>query len=809
LADPDGLEIDLNGDGESDDSKDITENEDGSVDIDIDPADSAAEPGEYIQTKTHGDNLAELLPESVLTSIGQSLCAAIEEDIRSRREWESGLQMGLKYLGTQPAEMRTKPFKGASAAYDNMMLKALIRFQATAFKELQPAQGPVKTQIIGSSGVQNMQKATRKRTYLNWYLTLQAPEYRPEFKSMLWWVGLEGGAFKKIYYDEVERRPVSRMIRAIDIIVPYGSTDVFTAKRVTHRFTISAREIKQKQLAGDYRATDANGLALKLQEKDLTDKVNQTQVAEDMAIGMTPTKADIDKDYLFYETQAFIDIQQSPHMEPSTDADGNPLMDEDGNPSDPVATGLPLPYRVTMDSMSQTVVSIVRDWEESDNTFQRQTNLIYFPFVPGMGFYGLGFAHILGNPAMSATALRRQVTDAATLAMMPSGVRAKGARFADNNIQVQPLEFPEVDTGGQPISNFLMPFSFKGPDPTSLALLQETYKQGEDLSSTTEIAVGEGRQDAPVGTIMALLEAATRIETSVVAGLHDSLGIELRMLSHLFGQVIKPGEPYPFDFNGPNQHDMKGDFANNVDVVPVSDPNIASGTQRLVRAQFVQQAALQAPPTVNLNARVAYQLMFMEMGFDDEIMGALMPPPPQPSPMDPLTENQLALTQKPITTAPWQDHDSHIAVHMALMQLPNMASHVQEHLGQKMRLQIEQILGQPLPQGPMPPQIQNQVALMTAKAMAVLKAQQQPQPGQPGDPMVEQGNQALQIELASILQKAQSQEASARTQIAVQAMKSSDAAADRQVKLEVARTRAQANELVHGIEVPSFPEGGG
>lgn len=766
--------------------------DDGSGDllVNLDPEDPEAQPGEY-QDVPHDANLAEFLGKQTLTSIGQSLCQAIDEDLKSRREWEQGLIQGLKYLGTQPNETRTKPFKGASGVYDAMMLKAVIRFQATAFKELQPAQGPVKTQIIGASTMENMPRATRQRTFMNYYLTTGAPEFRPEFRSMLWWIGLEGSAFKKTYFDDVLKRVVSPMIRAQDVIVPYGSTDLFTAIRVTHRFEITDREIKMKQLSGEYLPT-ATAL-----EDDLTGNIDQVKQAEDIAIGMMRTKADIDKSYTFYECQAYINISQFPHRDPSLDP---------AAPGEP--TGLPLPYRVTIDRNSQQVFSIRRNWNEADESFQRESCWTHYVFIPGMGFYGMGFAHVLGNTAMSATALRRQVTDAATLSMMPSGVRAKGARFADNNVQVQPLEFPEVDTGGQPIGNFIMPFSFKGPDQASLALLQETYKQGEDLSSTTEIAVGEGRQDAPVGTIMALLEAATRIESSVVAGLHDSLAVELKMFAYLFGQTLPADKPYPFSFAGGDQTIAREDFVGHADVVPVSDPNIASGTQRLVRAQFVQQAALQAPDGL-VDKRVAYLLMFMELGFDDQIIQALLPKPPQPQPGDPLSENQMALMQKPLAVAPWQDHAAHIQVHQALAQLPNMAAHIQEHMGQQMRMQVEQILGQALPPlgANLPPQVQNQIAQLTAKAMAQMQAQAAAQaPGGAADPQAAIAEKALQTELAAITQKADAAHIDQETKLAVANIQSQDKAAANQTKRIIALERATALEQTHGIQNPNLPQ---
>lgn len=780
----------------------VTDNPDGTTDVNLDPSDSETSPGEF-EPPEHKANLAEYLSPTALASLGTSLGQAIDEDIKSRVEWEATLANGLKYLGTN-IEERTRPFKGASGVFSPVMLTANVRFQATAFGELMPAVGPVKTEVIGAASDEASARAMRVKPFMNLYLTTLAPEYRPEFRRMLWWVGLDGGAFKKVYQDQILNRPVAPMIRAYDVIVPYGATDLYTTPRITHRFPVTDREFKQGQLNGTYLAT-----VVLTEDDPLTKSPDQITQATDAAVGSRPTKGDIDKSFMFYECHAYLNLDGFEHAEPIlvTGEDGMPTLDADGNPATAGSqkTGLPLPYRVTLDRATMKVVSIYRNWDERDDSYQRQNCFVYYPFVPGMGFYGLGYAHLLGNTARAATALERQIIDGATLAMMPSGVRAKGARFADNNVQVQPLEFPEVDTGGQPIGNFIMPFSFKGADPASIALLQEVGKGAEQIASTSDIAVGEGRQDAPVGTTMALLEASTRIETSIVKGLHDALALELRMIAALFGEYLPEDKPYPFAVAGGQGVIMKSDFSGQVDVIPVSDPNIASGIQRLVRSQATLQMAQQDPGEHDMHE--VYTMVYADMGYDEDKIAKILPPKAAAVPLDPLSENQLALMQKPIITADWQDHAAHIAAHQALIGLPNMAAHLQEHIGQQMRVQVQQAVGQPLPPlgQQMPPQVQNQIAQLTAAAMAHMQAAAAAQqPGGAEDPQIKIAQQALQTQAMEIMQKYSATQVEAQTKIAVANIDAQSKAADRANGLMIARTKAGAQEVTHGI-TPQFP----
>lgn len=765
----------------------IVESEDGSAIIQLDPTVLEAAPGEFLNGP-HDQNLAELLPESVLNRIGADIIAAINEDIRSRAEWENQVAEGIRYLGLK-VEDRTKPFKGASGVYSPILLQACIRLQATAGGEMLPAGGPCKTEIIGAADDDALLRAQRVKQFMNLYLTEMAPEYYDDYDTMLWWWTIEGSAFKKVYFDPILARPVSPFISARDIIVPYKASSLTTAARITHRLRMSEREIKMQQLKGVYLDT------VTLTDPTDTHSYDNNKIiqqAVDTAIGVAPTQAEIDKWYTVYETHLNLDIEGAEHTAPNAEG----VVEE---------TGLAMPYRVTVEENTQKVLAIYKNWDERDTSYQRKEWFVHYPFVPGMGFYGLGYAHILGNSTRGATALARQSIDAATLAMMPSGLRAKGGREPDNNITVAPLEFALIETGGQPIGNQVMPLPFKGVDPATISLLQEINKSADNLSSATEIAVGEGRQDAPVGTTIALLEAATRVEGRILKRCHTAMKRELRMIAALFGEHL-PEEPYPFEVPGGQGVIMRADFQGHVDVIPVSDPNIASGAQRLVRAQAMLQMAMQAPQIHDM--REAYFQMYLQMGLDEERIAKLMPPPQEAQPMDALSENMAAMQGKPITVGESQDHQSHIIVHQGLIQVPEVAQHIQAHVAAQMRIQVEQTIGHPLPPAgaALPPEIENRISLMTAQAMQHIRAQAAAgQPGGPGDPQVAVAQQAVAVQAMDIQRKWLQDQAQAQAQIYSANQKAEASALDRQSRLDVARIRANSQRAVHGLP----PMGGG
>ena len=450
--------------------------------------------------------------------------------------------------------------------------------------------------------------------------------------------------------------------------------------------------------------------------------------------------------------------------------------------------GIPLPYIVTIEEGSRKVLSIYRNYEEEDPTFQRQSSFVHYKLMPGVGFYGLGYAHLLGNSAKTATSIRRQLIDAATLNNFPGGLRVKGMRLDDNNIGIGPTEFREIDTGGMPIQNAIMTMPYKEPSQVSLALLKETYESARNLANTAEIAVGEGRQDAPVGTTVALMEAATRLQSATLKRSHKAFNRELKMIANLFGKYL-PDEPYPFPVRGGMSAIMREDFSDNIDVIPVSDPNISSSAQRMMRAEALLRFATQQPDQHNL--REAYRQMYVEMGIAEEKIDLLLlPEQEKPRPLDPLSENQNALTGKPLVAGAYQDHDAHIAAHAPIAEEnPALQAHINEHLALKMRVQVEQIIGQPLPPPgePLPPEIENQLAAMVAQAMQQLAPSYKAQPPGP-DPM-------LQIEQMKVQQRDADSKLDAQVDMAKAQLEAQTDAEDRASRERIAAMKLQSEAL--------------
>lgn len=680
------------------DGVEVLETDDGGVEINFEPE------SEVPDEVAHDANLALYMDDMDLNTLGESLLSGVEEDRQSRGDWEATMSEGIKLLGFK-MEDRTTPFRGACGVFDPLMAEAVVRWQAVACGELLPASGPVKAQVIGVSNEALDAQASRVQQFMNLYLTDLAPEFYEEFDQMLFWLPLVGSTFKKTYQDRLLGRPVSRFVLPDDFIVAYGTTDLATCPRFCHKSGMTPRNFRLAQLAGVYRD-------IKIGDPQPDDSSQSPIQAEvDGVQGIEPG-AEGTEEYKIYEVYADLNLVG--------------FENEDG---------IPLPYVVTIEEGSRKVLSIYRNYEEGDPTYQREDCFTHYKFMPGVGFYGLGYAHLLGNSAKTATSIRRQLIDAGTLNNFPGGLRVKGMRIEDNNIGIGPTEFREIDTGGLPIQNAIMTMPYKEPSQVSLELLRETYEGARNLANTAEIAVGEGRQDAPVGTTVALMEAATRLQSATLKRCHKALSRELKKLAKLFGKYL-PNTPYPFPVRGGMTAIMREDFANNIDVIPVSDPNISSSAQRLMRAEALLRFATQQPDKHNL--REAYRQMYAEMGIPEEKIELILPPEQQALPLDPLTENQNAIIGKPLKAAMYQDHDAHIAAHTPIAsENPALQAHINEHLAFKMRVQVEQMLGQPLPPPgqPMPPEIENQIAIMVAQAMQQLAPMYKPQ-AQP-DPYVE------------------------------------------------------------------------
>lgn len=694
----------------------VTELEDGGVDIDLSPM---MESLSSVPFEVHDANLAEHLDDTRLSDIADTLMTGVMRDRESRADWETMLAKGIELMGLK-IEERSTPFDGACGIYDPLMAEAVVRWQSTAMAELFPAAGPVKTQITGVPNSNLEAQASRVQDWMNLYLTRLAPEYIEEKDQMMMWLPLMGSTFSKPYQDPILKRPVSRFKTPYQVIVPYGAVDLETCSRYACIEPMTQRQMKAFMLAGVYRE-------IELDEPVLDMHGNEIKEAADESQGVAPG-IDTAEEYEVYEVYADLDLDE--HDE-----------------------GLPLPYIVSIERVTQEVLSIRRNWREGDEEYSRKRGLIHWRFMPGFGFYGIGYAHLLGNSAMAATMGERNLIDAATLKNFPGGVRVKGMRIEDNNFTIAPGEFKEIDTGGQPIQNAFMPLPYGGADPTLAAMIGNVRDGARGLANTTEISVGEGRQDAPVGTTVALMEAANLVKSGTIKRAFRSLSKELKVIADLFGEYLGD-EPYPFPVKGGQQSIMKADFVTNVDVIPVADPNVVSSTQRMVRAEGLVRMAQQFPQVHDIRATLANY--YQEIGLDPDRVQAILPAPqqaPQARPLDPLTENMNVLVGKPVVAGDYQDHDAHIASHMPVAENnPALQAHINEHLAFKMRQQVQLIIGQPLPPmgTPLPPQIENQIAVMVAQAMQQLAPMYKSQPQT--DPIVvtEQMRVAAQAEKAAL-----------------------------------------------------------
>jgi hypothetical protein len=747
----DAADIEIDDDGPAMlDGAEFTELDDGGVEIDFEPEVERPEDAPF------DANLALYMDDMDMNSLGEMLLSGVEEDKQSRGDWEATMSEGIKLMGLK-IEDRTTPFKGACGVYDPLMAEAVVRWQAVAAGELMPAAGPVKTQVIGVANEQLEAQASRVQQFMNLYLTELAPEFYEEFDQMLFWLPLVGSTFKKTYQDRLLGRPVSRFVLPDNFIASYGTTDLATSPRYCHITPMTRRNFRLAQLAGVYRDIDLGDP----QADDSSQTPIQAQV--DGVQGIEPG-AEGTEEYRIYEVYADLNLVG--------------YENEDG---------IPLPYVVTIEEGSRKVLSIYRNYDETDPTYQRKDMFTHYKFMPGVGFYGLGYAHLLGNSAKTATSIRRQLIDAGTLNNFPGGLRVKGMRLEDNNIGIGPTEFREIDTGGMPIQNAIMTMPYKEPSQVSLALLKETYEAARNLANTTEIAVGEGRQDAPVGTTVALMEAATRLQSATLKRCHRAFSRELKLIANLFGKYL-PDEPYPFPVRGGMAAIMREDFANNIDVIPVSDPNISSSAQRMMRAEALLRFATQQPDQHNL--REAYRQMYVEMGIAPEkIELILMPEKQKPRPLDPLTENQNAIVGVPLIAGAYQDHDAHIAAHAPIAQdNPILQAHINEHLAMKMRQQVEQIIGQPLPPPgmPMPPELENQIAVMVAQAMQQLAPMYKPQP---------EVDQLAQVEMQKLQLREADSQRDAQVEMAKAQIEAQTDAANRASREKIAAIKLQSEAL--------------
>ena len=706
------------------DPEEVTIGMDG-LEIKIKPDEDGAED--------FSDNLAEYIDDGALQSLAGDLVSDIDNDKGSRKEWEKTYVDGLKLLGLQ-IEERTEPWQGACGVFHPMITEAVVRFQAETITETFPAQGPVRTKIIGKETPEIKEKAANVEDDMNFELTENMTEYRSEHERMLWSLPATGSAFKKVYFDPALGRQVSMFIPAEDMLLPYGATDLDTCHRITHVMRKTKNEIIKLQQAGFY-------LDIELPDapKDRTD----IQKAKDKETGFNDLN---DDRYTIYECHVDLNL------------DGYEDVDDEGE-----ETGIMLPYVVTIIKGTNDILSIRRNWNEDDELRLKRQHFVHYQYIPGFGAYGFGLFHLIGGFAKSATSLMRQLVDAGTLSNLPGGLKSRGLRIKGDDTPIAPGEWRDVDVASGNIRDSILPLPYKEPSATLYNLMQNIVEEGRRFAATADMKVSDMSANAPVGTTLALLERQLKVMTAVQARVHFALKQELKLLKNIIRDYTDPD--YTYDPAYGTRKAKKADY-DLVDVIPVSDPNAATMSQRVVQYQAVIQMAQMAPDIYNLPE--LHRGMLNVLGIKNA--EKLVPIEDDMKPIDPVQENQNALTGKPMKAFLHQDHTAHIQVHMLVMQDPmiqqfigqnpqaakimgGMSAHIAEHVGYQMRQKIEQQLGMPLPpeDEKLPPEIEIALSGMMAQAANQVLQQSQAQAAQmqaqqmAQDPIVQMQQQELQL----------------------------------------------------------------
>jgi hypothetical protein len=675
---------------EQDSSVEINMDEDGGAEISFDPSLAAPQGGE-----DHYANLADFLDESILVDIGSTLEEQYKDYRSSRQDWETTYTNGLDLLGFK-YERRTEPFRNASGVTHPVLAESVTQFQSQAYKELLPADGPVRTQIVGKIDSQKEQQAERVRDFMNYQIMTVMKEYEPEFDQMLFYLPLAGSTFKKVYYDEILGRAVSKFIPAEDLVVPYSATSLDDADAIIHVIKISSNDLRKQQVGGFYKDIDLG------QPPMVTDQLKQKEREIE---GIRVEKQD--DIYTLLECHVNLDIE------------GFEDKDASGEP-----TGIKLPYIVTIEEGSREVLSIRRNYKAEDPLKNKINYFVHFKFLPGLGFYGFGLIHMIGGLSRTATQALRQLLDAGTLSNLPAGFKMRGIRVRDDAQPIQPGEFRDVDAPGGNLRDAFMPLPFKEPSATLLQLMGIVVQAGQRFASIADMQVGDGNQQAAVGTTMALLERGSRVMSAIHKRLYASLKNEFELLAKVFSSYLPP--MYPYDVVGGERQIKQLDFDDKVDILPVADPNIFSQTQRINLAQTEMQLAMSNPQMHNLYQ--VYRTMYEAIGVKN--IDLILPPPQPPAPMDPSMEHINSMTGQPFQAFAGQDHTAHIEAHLNFMQLnmiknnPMAMSIIQknvlEHISIMAQEQIQLEFSKELmqlqamqQQAQMNPQLQLQVQQMT------------------------------------------------------------------------------------------------
>ena len=738
----------------------ITEFDDGSAIIG-----EYEEESEPLEEIPFDGNLADSVDEDILMSISSDLVGSIEDDFSARQDWEDTYKKGLEFLGMKTEE-RSEPFEGSSGVIHPLLAESVTQFQAQAYRELLPSTGPVRTQVVGAQNEVLVRQSERVKDYMNYMITYEMEEYDPEMDQMLFYLPVIGSTFKKVYFDPLKGRAVSRFIAAEDVIVPYGASDLVSSPRITHRLTMDSNDIRKLQLVGFYKDIDLPDLSSygEASMGEIEESIDDIQ-------GVHPSGQS--EEVTLYEVHTSLDIE------------GFEDIGADGEP-----TGLRLPYIVTIVADSGDVLSVRRNYDPMDPMKRAKQYFVHYKFLPGLGFYGLGLTHMIGGLAQASTSILRQLIDAGTLSNLPAGFKARGARIRDEDSPLQPGEFRDIDVVGGTLQGSLMPLPFKEPSQTLYNLLGTLVDAGRRFASMADMKVGEMSGDTPVGTTMAIMERGTKVMSAIHKRLHYAQKIEFKLLSKIFAETVQ-SYPYAADMQqGPEIFGQ--DFDARVDVLPVSDPNIFSMSQRIALAQTELQM-VQSNPEIHGGPQglyQAYRKMYEALGVTN-IDGILPPPPPPAPPVNPSKENQNALMGAPLQAFPPQDHEAHIEAHMAVMSTPAMQlnpnaimalqGHIQEHIGllaeaqaqqevmsqippDQMQMMQQQAQTQPPPPPGQPPvdpqqqmmqQFQPQIDSMAAQIIADLTEElvQAMTPEEQGDPLVDIRNQELELKAADLQRK--------------------------------------------------------
>ena len=722
------------------------------VTIGIDGMEITLEP----ETESEDDfnaNLAEYMDEQELAQIAGDLIGDFDDDIASRKDWIQTYVDGLELLGLK-IEERSEPWEGACGVYHPLLAEALVKFQSETMMSIFPAAGPVKTVIVGKETPAKKESAERVQDDMNYQLTEKMPEYRPETERMLWGLGLAGNAFKKVYFDPGLGRQVSMYVPAEDVVVPYGASDLHSSPRVTHVMRKTENDLRILQVGGFYRDVDLGEPTSSLDEVE-------KKIAEKMGF-----RATADDRFKILEMQVNLDLA------------GHEDKDEDGNP-----TGIALPYIVTIEKSSMKILAVRRNWEPDDESHQKRTHLVHYGYIPGFGFYCFGLIHLIGAYAKSGTSIIRQLVDAGTLSNLPGGFKTRGMRVKGDDTPIAPGEWRDVDVPAGALRDNLLPLPYKEPSQVLAGLMDKIIEEGRRFANTADLNLSDMSANAPVGTTLAILERTLKVMSAVQARVHFSLKQELKLLKHIIAEYTP--EEYDYDPSEGDRRAKKSDY-DNVDVIPVSDPNASTMAQKIVQYQAVLQLAQSAPQMYNMP--LLHRQMLEVLGIKNA--SKLIPMPEDMVPVDPISENQNILMMKPVKAFISQDHQAHIAVHMSAMQDPKIASllqnnpmaqqlqsammaHINEHLGFQYRVEIEQQLGFSLPpqmdqsgeEVHMDPQAEARLAPMLAMAAQRLLAMNQGQAAQQQaqqqaqDPIVQMQQQELQIKAQELQRKASKDQA--------------------------------------------------